>query len=717
MKKLLIIIASVLFPCAVYAACTGTYPNSLDVCGAGTTISNTVHIAGGVYSSLHPFQANAANTEYLLDGDMMANGTGIQITAAPVAINLNGHRITYNNMSTSIGYYGPNGGIVTAAQNLNNGGPATAGIGISNGYIVQASSQTTFASAIDSSQASIPVTNSSVFHIGEYLIAFSSQSDQTVNTEHMLITYIAGNTLTVSRGSDGTTAAVHDNTAVVFSSRGAGLGYEPVASAYGAYGGIGDNAICTKPYILNYTQVDSINATYSGLDVSGFVFGGEHTTVSNCTLTDTMGYGWVTYRGNGVYAVASTGDITAHDNIVVNTRNRGIGGSDHSNVHNNTISVLSVCTNSSAVTFGSNSVMQYNNIIGRGEAAMGIEVGTDGNTVIPHIPANDVTGILIDHNTMDMQVTSLGAEYGGSTYPGPTTLKRAYEWAVGVRSTTGIHNTTISNNTITVRGFDNYSGNYSPTGEPVQLSARAHGIMAGLRWNDESLNVYGNNVTSLDISSDGDPTGSGQASGIDCSANSDNRYAATTYWILDPSFRPALNIYGNTITSNSLNIAIGDDYSWCDGYPAFYDNMLIKSGSFANYASYGTGAGYGEGGWNITSLAWLLGSSYSGGAAESSQSFAFSNLSRSGLADSSMNIIFGDVVSNHAYLRYSESNSGGTTGSATPITTTLNTLSLALPLGNDSSGVTNRVSAGWHGLGFSVQHHCVGSNPCISLSW
>ena len=645
--------------------CTGTYPNPLDVCGTGTTINNTRHITGGAYSSLHPFQADTANTEYLLDGDMTANGTGIQITAAPVAINLNGHRITYNNMSTSTGYYGPNGGIVTAASNLNNGGPATAGVGISNGYIVQAPSQTTFASAINNSQTSIPVTNGAVFNVGEYLIAFSSQSDQTINVEHMLITGITGNTLTVTRGSDDTTAAVHDNTAVVFSSRGAGLGYEPAASEYGAYGGIGNNAICTKPYIINYTQVDSINATYSGLDVSGFVFGADHTAISNCTFTDTMNYGWVTYRGNGIYAIETYGDyLVANGNTIINTRNRGIGGGNNSNIFNNTISVKSVCTNSGAVTLGDNSVMHDNNITGRGEAPMGVEVGAS-------------PGIQIYNNTMDMQITQLGAEYGSSTYPGPSTPTAAGEFAVGIRSTTGIQNLSIFDNTITVRSFSNYSATYSPTGEPVVISGGdvAKGLMLGLRYSNESISAYGNTITALDAD------GTGMAIGISCSANIDNRYAYSIvpnggYYVPQPDFRPALNIYNNVVTSNIMNLAIGDEYAGCDGFPAIYNNTWIKTGSFDSYATFGIGLGF----YNGPAYAWILGSSYSGGAAESSQAFNFGEQTITNTAFRGMNIIFGGVNSNMAYLRYAESNSGGTTGSATPIISTLSLSSQVLPL-------------------------------------
>ena len=59
-------------------------------------INSTIEIPGGHYPQ--PFQANKANTRYVLQGDMDADGTGIVISANYLIIDLNGYTITYNNV-------------------------------------------------------------------------------------------------------------------------------------------------------------------------------------------------------------------------------------------------------------------------------------------------------------------------------------------------------------------------------------------------------------------------------------------------------------------------------------------------------------------------------------------------------------------------------------------------------------------------------------------
>ena len=57
-------------------------------------VTNTVHIPGGHY--ILPYIVGSPNTEYVLDGDMTADGTAIAVRASKVVINLNGKTITYN---------------------------------------------------------------------------------------------------------------------------------------------------------------------------------------------------------------------------------------------------------------------------------------------------------------------------------------------------------------------------------------------------------------------------------------------------------------------------------------------------------------------------------------------------------------------------------------------------------------------------------------------
>ncbi len=66
-------------------------------------VSSTIHIPGGYYSS--PYIINSYNTEYILDGDIIAASTGIAIRSSKVVLDLNGHAITYNELSPGEGVY------------------------------------------------------------------------------------------------------------------------------------------------------------------------------------------------------------------------------------------------------------------------------------------------------------------------------------------------------------------------------------------------------------------------------------------------------------------------------------------------------------------------------------------------------------------------------------------------------------------------------------
>ncbi len=57
-------------------------------------VTRTVAIPGGHYPK--PYIISTPNTEYILDGDMAADGTAIAIRASNVVVNLNGKTVTYN---------------------------------------------------------------------------------------------------------------------------------------------------------------------------------------------------------------------------------------------------------------------------------------------------------------------------------------------------------------------------------------------------------------------------------------------------------------------------------------------------------------------------------------------------------------------------------------------------------------------------------------------
>jgi hypothetical protein len=361
--------------------------------------------------------------------------------------------------------------------------------------------------------------------------------------------------------------------------------------------------------------------------------------IENNIIEDTFGYGWVTTRAIGTSAIYMSGSLaTIKGNTIINTRNRGITANTNSRITENTISTRSLCTNSSAMIVGSNSRMDHNTITARGQFPMSTEVGTDNNGAIPHVPSNDVHDIEIDNNTMDLETTQLGGEYGSQTYPGPSTWKNTGVWAVGIRSTTGMHDLLIHDNNITVRSSYNFQGTYSPTGQPVTIGSTSKGIMLGLRWNDESMKVYNNTVTALDND------GTGAASGISCTANGDNRWYYNGPWphTLSADFHPDLQIFNNTVTSNNRNLVLGDDYGVCDGFPLVRGNTFIKTGNFSSYRTIGSGAvnvDYGRLGTGI-----LLSNKYQNGAAEDNLGFDWGS-APSGQRPGDKRIIFGRLMS------------------------------------------------------------------------
>lgn len=84
-------------------------------------ITNTVNIPGGDYPT--SFKASQANTKYVLQGDIKAEGTAIEVKAKYVIIDLNGHTITYNQIV-------PGEGVTVGAYNLSY-------VSVRNGSIIQ----------------------------------------------------------------------------------------------------------------------------------------------------------------------------------------------------------------------------------------------------------------------------------------------------------------------------------------------------------------------------------------------------------------------------------------------------------------------------------------------------------------------------------------------------------------------------------------------------
>jgi len=62
-----------------------------------------IHISAGNLTT--PYILDQAHTEYILEGDITADSTAFEIVTSYVALNLNGHKITYNNVSPGAGVW------------------------------------------------------------------------------------------------------------------------------------------------------------------------------------------------------------------------------------------------------------------------------------------------------------------------------------------------------------------------------------------------------------------------------------------------------------------------------------------------------------------------------------------------------------------------------------------------------------------------------------
>lgn len=651
-----VILIAIFFTSHANAACTGTYPRTMNACAQVTGAA--IHIPGGT----DPYTISTPNREYLLDGDLTVAGNAILIAASNIVLNLQGYTITYNTTASGKGIQVSSGGLTN--------------IGITNGTITQAMSTTTLSSSIDNLVTDIPVADGTVFNTGETLYVFRRNTDQTAIYEQMLINSIDGNTLSVTRGYNSTVATAQDSGIPVFSSRGMGSLY-----------GDGKNPFSSQYNPVTYIQLTDLDITYNGLDVTGLaIYSTNNAIVEYNTIHDLYSIGPITDRASGVYAIRALGlDNIIRYNTIINARSIGINSGTRAQVYNNNIDIHSLATNCIAVNGGSYLDAHDNIITGTGQAPIGFALGSttpassEGSVWVDDPAEIDASYVPWDeahtsgyshdqeiyNNTITLEVTELGAEYGSATYPGPSTPTATNETAIGIRQTTGTFNLLVHDNTITVTGHGTYNGIYSSTGQPVMMTdAKAKGLMLGLRWTQQSAYFYDNIITANDT------VDGGITSGIAIVSNIDNRY-----WYMDRNgallddFRPTLQVYGNTVTSNSQNLTLCSSYGPADGFPLIIQNTFIKSGSYTNYHTYGV-----ETGCYDNATGYLIANSYQGGAAEDNLSFAFSSLT-DGNANRTKSITFGHLQEDgYIYYDYNLNNAGGTTGSATPINTPLNSL-------------------------------------------
>lgn len=554
---LLIIIATLMLHSSVFAiggngsTCDPSTPNwgscTLADVPFAASVTNTVNVDGGTWAV--PYAANTANTRYVLQGDVSANSSGFEVSAGYVIIDLNGHTITYN-------VNAPGEGVVVVNSNIHY-------IAVRNGSIIQSTTNIGKVYSVSvfnggsgytindiltldgPTDATVTVTGVS----GGVITAVSVTSgglgfDTTLRNSSSPFAYISGFNGQVTGGT-GTGAIIDVNQTV---SEGAvyGLGRNTVGNYPSRIGSI---KYCSHIHISNlYLRV-------SGRDVNGVSFQASDSLFEQNTVEDTYQYGTLKDRhagvellGTSVATTLTTGTIT-RNNTLINARHRGIGPGGGSESYGNHITLRSIATNATGISAGSagDLIIHDNTIIGRGEHPIGIGVTGDSN-------------YHIYNNYMDMQTTALGIEYG-SAYPADPSATYISNRADGFRTTWGADNINFHDNTIVITTDDRYVGTYSPTGDVAYVNGGGKGIMAGINAGQTAY-FYNNDIT---VTGDGDYT-----IGITCSGNASD----------------GLFFINNTVTSNQINIVIGDDYGMCDGYPLFHGNTLIKSGSFAGYATY-----------------------------------------------------------------------------------------------------------------------------------
>lgn len=355
--------------------------------------------------------------------------------------------------------------------------------------------------------------------------------------------------------------------------------------------GNGNNPVGEYSNSMHYTSdnmhVANLYVRYSGKDVGGIHGAGNNGLYEQNTIEDTYQFGTLKNRHSGIDALTGVQNLTGATgnvyryNTIKNARQRGIYPGDSSTTYGNNISLRTISTNGYGVFgwAGKNYKIYSNTITARGEHPLGIGfVGEGSNTAE------------IYDNYIDAKTTALGDEYGSAYSSNPSgTITGNY--AVGFRTTWGGNNINFHDNEIVISTDSKYVGTYSPTGATAYIDAGGRGLMVATPAG-ETATFANNKITVLD------KDGTGRAYGIACTGNNES---------------DKLYFLNNTVTSNIANIVIADEYGYCNGYPLFAGNVLIKSGSTASYKTYINGlGGY------YTGKARVVNSTYQNGASADS---------------------------------------------------------------------------------------------------
>ena len=384
------------------------------------------------------------------------------------------------------------------------------------------------------------------------------------------------------------------------------------AKSEGSQTGGGNNPVTTYNsnvdalYTVDKVQIANLYVRYGGKDVGGIMCAGNYGLYEENTIEDTYDYGTLKNRHAGIPALTASAGNNTHYNIyrnntIKNCRHRGIDVSHAAEVYGNKIDTRAIATNAYGIfAYQRKNVKIYNNTItARGEHSIGIGVIGDTTGYTPMLVDNNE----IYNNYLDSRTTRLGTEYGGfGGDPDPSKVFTG-SGATGFRTTWGGNGINFHDNVIIVRSSSNYLGTYSPNGAPARLRSTARGLMVML-LNGEYAIFQNNTITALD------DDGVGEAKGI-AIAGSDYGGGGNN---------AGLVFKGNKVTSNIMNVSLGDDYGAAPGWPLFIQNTFIKSGSYSNYATIGTGLG----GYNV-GTGKFVSNIYQSGATETSFSMNWGN--------------------------------------------------------------------------------------------
>jgi len=334
----------------------------------------------------------------------------------------------------------------------------------------------------------------------------------------------------------------------------AGSGNNPVGNYNTDLGGLRS---------AGYMHLANLYLKYGGRDVGGIMGSGSDSLIEQNTVEDVYGFGTLKNRHHVIKAIRQRSSrAIIRNNTIINARQAGIDVRDDSQVYGNHVTLRSIDTNSSGIGgYKAKNVTVYNNtIIGKGVHPIGIGFLSSGTD-----------NIEIYNNSIDLQVTMLGREYGDDMF------------ASGFRTTWGGNNIKFYNNEIHIATDTAHSGHWADTGAPVTHQSRGKGLFVGIPAGETAL-FLNNHITF---------SGSGAAYGIAPSGNASD----------------ALFVVNNTIETHDCHVVLEDSYSGTRGFPLFMGNHFIRTGNNPNYYTIGGKLG----GYN-DQTARFVDNIYSGGA-------------------------------------------------------------------------------------------------------